>query len=70
MISKHSDHRAAATVAREVRCGNRGCPSARRGLPALICVVEAPRSVPLVVRTRCRRCKTFQRIQLPTSPSS
>lgn len=66
MISRYSDHRA-ATVAREVRCGNRGCPSARRGLPALICVVEAPGHVPLVVRTRCRRCKTFQRIQLPAS---
>ena len=65
MIFHHSERRAATTVAREVRCGNRGCPSARRGRPALICIVDAPGDVPLVVRTRCRRCKSFQRIELP-----
>ncbi len=48
----------------QVRCQNPYCPSARYGRPALICIVEAPPDTPLTVRTRCRRCRSFQRIQL------
>ncbi len=51
--------------ARQVRCQNPYCPSARYGRPALICIIEAPVRAPLAVRTRCRRCKSFQRIELP-----
>ena len=52
---------------RDVRCANPECPSARYGRPALICVIEAPPKAPVAVRTRCRRCKTWQRIQLPSA---
>ena len=51
---------------REARCGNPECPSARYGRAALICVIEAPAKIPIAVRTRCRRCKSWQRIHLPS----
>ena len=53
---------------REARCGNPECPSARYGRPALICIIETPPKTPVAVRTRCRRCKTWQRIHLPNTP--
>ncbi len=55
-------------VARQIRCRNPHCPSARYGRPALICIIETPTPIPLTIRTRCRRCKTHQRIHLPARP--
>lgn len=55
-------------VDRHIRCPNPQCPSAKYGRPALICIVEAPPQIPIAVRTRCRRCKSFQRIHLPPKP--
>ncbi len=50
---------------RHIRCQNPQCPSARYGRPALICIIEAPPKTPIAIRTRCRRCKTYQRIPFP-----
>ena len=55
-------------VDRHIRCPNPHCPSAKYGRPALICIIEAPPQIPIAVRTRCRRCKSFQRIHLPPKP--
>ena len=55
----------ASPADRQVRCPNPQCPSAKHGRPALICIIEAPPQISIAIRTRCRRCKSFQRIHLP-----